>query len=134
MRSTRPRSERGSALFEMPLLVGLIMIPFGLLVITVPTWVERQTAARDAAGEVARSIVVGDVDQASILASIERGYELPSGTLRVASGSSYLAGDSVVVVVEVAMPAVDLPLFGSFGHLSWSTEHVERYPDFGEDR
>lgn len=130
---SRRRRQRGSALFELPLLVGLIMIPFGLLVISVPTWVERQTAARDAAGEVGRAIVVGGSPQAA-LASIERGYELPPGALQVSYGSSFEGGDSVVVEVTVAMPAVELPIFGSFGHLTWTAEHTERFPDYGAEQ
>jgi len=53
------RREQGSAALELPLLLGLLLIPFGLLMLTFPTWVERQTAARDAAGEVARHLVIG---------------------------------------------------------------------------
>ena len=59
MQARRRATQRGSVVFELPLLVGLILIPFGLLVISIPTWVERQTAARDAAGEIARTIALG---------------------------------------------------------------------------
>lgn len=132
--SRKRDSERGSAIFEMPLLVGLILIPFGLLVISIPTWVERQTAARDAAGEVARAIVYGEGNEGEVLAAIERGYELPAGTLRVSDNSAVVPGESVVVLVDVSMPAVELPIFGSFGHLTWTAEHVERLPDYGEEQ
>lgn len=127
------RSERGSAAIELPVLLGLILIPFGLLIVTVPTWVERQTAGRDAAAELARAIVTDSDSNSAIVASIESGYELPTGTLRPNISGESIPGESVTVEVVVAMPAVDLPLFGSFGSVSWAVEHTERYPDYGVD-
>lgn len=126
------RGERGSTAFELPLILGLILIPFGLLVITIPTWVERQAAARDAAGELARSLVVEGGPSTDLIAAIEEGYQLPPGTLRPFVSGDSVPGHSVTVEVAVSMPAVELPVFGSFGHLSWTASHTERYPDYAE--
>lgn len=129
------RRERGSAILELPVLLGLILIPFGILVLSVPTWIERQTAARDAAGESARYLVIAGpdgLDEASqIVAGIESGYGLPAGSLRLELPSDLVPGQSVTVRVVVVIPAADIPLMGSFGDTSWTAEHTERYPDYG---
>ena len=127
--------ERGSAAFEMPLIVGLILIPFGVLVLSVSTWVERQTAARDAAAETARFAVIAGPERAddveSLLRDIESGYGLAPGSMRVELVPSPAPGEAVVSRVTISMPGAVVPLFGSFGDVSWTAEHVERLPDFG---
>ncbi len=134
----RHRSERGSALLEFPMVFGLILVPFGLLVISAPTWVERQTAARDAAGEAARSIVVAGPDSSTpeqIVRSIEAGYGLAPGSLDASiPAGGHSPGSSVTVDVAVEIPALSLPIFGSVGSVSWTASHTERYPDYGADR
>lgn len=133
--------ERGSAAFELPLILGLILLPFGVLLLSVSTWVERQTAARDAAGEAARLVVIEGPDGVAaaeaLVREIEAGYGLPVESMRLElASSSGLAqsagpGDAVVAQVTVEMPGAVLPLFGSFGDITWTAEHVERFPDYG---
>ena len=134
----RQRRERGSALLEFPLVFGLILVPFGLLVISASTWVERQTAARDAAGEAARAIVVAGADSTTpeqIVQSIEAGYGLAPGSLDASiPPGGHTPGSSVTVDVVVEIPALSLPIFGSVGSVSWTASHTERYPDVGADR
>ncbi len=130
--------ERGSALIEFPLVIGLILIPFGVLVISAPTWVERQTAARDAAGEAARSIVLSGPESASpdqVVQSIEAGYGLEPGSLDASiPAGGHAPGSSVTVDVSVEIPALSLPIFGTVGSVSWTASHTERYPDYGAGR
>ncbi len=129
------RSERGSAIFELPVLIGLLLIPFGILMLSIPTWVERQTAARDAAAESARYLVIAGPDglnQASeILREIELGYGLAVGSMRLELPTEFVPGQSLTVRVVVVIPAADIPFMGSFGDTSWTAEHTERYPDYG---
>lgn len=124
---------------ELPLVLGLLVLPFGLLILSLPTWVERQTAARDAAAEVARSLVVstasdglaagpGSLD--SLLREIEAGYQLAPGSLRLDSPPTIAAGEAVTVRVTVVLPGPRLPVFGSLGRRSWTAEHTERAPDY----
>lgn len=133
------RQERGSAIVELPLVLGLLVLPFGLLVLTLPTWVERQTAARDAAAEVARTLVVstsstsddaGLRDVETLLRQIEAGYELSPGSLRLDAPPTVNPGEAVTVRVTVVLPGPRLPLFGSLGRRSWTVEHTERAPDY----
>lgn len=137
-RASRDR-QRGSALIEFPMVIGLILIPFGMLAISATTWVERQTAARDAAGEAARALVMAGpdaaVDPAALVRQIEQGYGLPAGTLQVSlPAATGLPGESITVAVTVEIPALALPIFGDVGSVDWTTEHTERLPDFGADR
>ena len=137
-RVRRHASQRGSALIEFPMVVGLVLIPFGVLVLSASTWVERQTAARDAAAEAARLLVVGDPDGVSVVAIIEQieaGYGLPDGSLRAAIPDGGLVpGQSITVAVTVEIPAMSLPVFGGVGAVDWTAEHAERFPDYGADR
>lgn len=133
------RSERGSVLIEFPLVIGLILIPFGMLALSAPTWVERQTASRDAAAESARWLVVhGDTGSASpveIVRQIEAGYGLPAGSLQLGLPSGgFVPGQAVTVTVTVEVPALVLPIFGEVGSVDWTAEHTERFPDYGAAR
>ncbi len=130
--------ERGSAAFELPLILGLILLPFGVLLLSVSTWVERQTAARDAAGEAARVVVVhgpeGVASAQTLVREIEAGYGLPQGSMALDLAPSVVPGEGVVASVTVEMPGAVLPLFGSFGEVTWTATHIERYPDYGATR
>lgn len=128
--------ERGSALIEFPMVIGLILIPFGVMVLSAPTWVERQTAARDAAAESARLIVTSSDEvsttPAELIRRIELGYGLPSGSLVMSNPTGRLApGGTVTVVVTVEIPALSLPILGTVGSVDWTAEHTERVPDYG---
>ena len=45
--------DRGAAAIEMPLAVGLLLLPIAIVVMLVPQWPERQTVARAAAKDAA---------------------------------------------------------------------------------
>ncbi len=124
--------QRGSAAVELPLVLGLLLLPFGLLVLQFPRWVERQTAARDVAGEVARFVVTGGdpSEVGALVARMEAGHGLEPGSIVVESVPVLRPGETVAVAVRVSIPAVTLPLFGSLGPNTLRVEHAERVPDF----
>ncbi len=126
-------------MIEFPMVIGLVLIPFGMLAISASTWVERQTAARDAAGEAARALVVAGpestITPALVVQEIEAGYGLPAGTLRAeVPAAAVVPGESITVVVTVEIPALALPILGDIGSVDWTAEHTERFPDYGADR
>lgn len=127
--------ERGSALLELPFVLGLIVMPFALLVLQLPIWVQHQAAADDAAGEAARLVVAHgvDADTATLVAAIEASRGLPAGALHVEVESGGRPGDPVTARVVVDMPTITLPVFGVIGRSSWATSHTERVPDFGSN-
>lgn len=137
-------NQRGSASLELPLLLGLVIIPFALLILTIPRWVEHQTAARDAAAEIGRLLVVqptsageGQVEPDQLLRRIEKAHGLRAGSLSLAGSptGSLTPGGVVVVRVVVDLPGPTIPVLGSLGLGSWTAEHAERVPDFaGSDK
>jgi len=126
-------------MIEFPMVIGLVLIPFGMLAISATTWVERQTAARDAAGESARALVIAGPESAItpelIVQQIEQGYGLAPGTLRAELPvGAVVPGESITVAVTVEIPALALPILGNIGSVDWTAEHTERFPDYGADR
>jgi hypothetical protein len=126
--------QRGSAALELPLVVGLVLIPLGLLVLHVPVWIERQSAAREAAAEAARAVVVapdggGAADAAVVVARVEEGFGLPKGALAL---RLEVATDTVTASVRVEIPAARLPGLGTVGSVTWTARHSERRPDLGQ--
>ncbi len=120
-------------MLELPLVLGLMVIPFACVVLTLPTWVERRAIARDAASEIARSIVVNGsaADSGHLLVELESAAGLAPGTLRSSIPTTLTAGGTVRVVVEVDVPLMSLPLFGPVGGFGWAVSHAERFPDHG---
>ena len=52
------RARRASSRLELAIGVGLLLFPVALLVLTLPSWSERQTTARSVAREVGRVVAV----------------------------------------------------------------------------
>lgn len=122
--------ERGYVGLEFALAVGLLIFPVTILVVSLPTWVERQSAARVAAQEAAREVVLAD--------SWSEGTELGSavaqqtatnhgvGHVDVAFSGALERGGEVVARVTVEMPALVVPAVGRVGAWSWTAVHTEQ--------
>ncbi|MGH9164280.1 MAG: pilus assembly protein [Acidimicrobiales bacterium] len=115
MRPRRSTTQRGSAAIELALAIGLLLLPVALLVITLPTWPERQTVARAAAAEASRAVVLAaswtegadDAEAAVAQAAANHGLDPADVTLELAGGLE--RGASVTARVTVEMPALVLP-------------------------
>lgn len=130
-------SQRGAAALEVGLIMAFVLIPVMMLMLLVPTWIERQAAGRDAASEAARALVLTSGDRAAALrtvASVEQGYELDTGTLTLRSVSPLSLGADFTVVVTVRQPALSLPGLGQIGGWSYDAVHVEHYPQYSQIR
>jgi hypothetical protein len=136
----RFRSERGTAAIETPLALVLLLVPVALMVITIPAWPERQTVARAAATQAARTAVLADSwDEATAagedtVARSGANYGLPAGDLTVEWEGTLLRGGTVTARVTVRMPALVVPGLGRIGAWSWTASHselVDRYRSFG---
>lgn len=133
-RASRDRGrERGSASVELPFLLGMVVLPFALLVLQLPIWVQRQAAAADAAAEIARSFAVqGDGSATDILLrAIETSHGVPAGALHSTAIAEVSPGAPIVVAVTVDIPVLTIPIFGTIGRQAWTATHIERQPDFG---
>lgn len=129
-------SERGSALLELPLIIGLMVLPFALLVLTMPVWIERRAAADAAASQAARAVVAGGfaTDAAAMVDAVASGYGLTAGSLRLLPIPEPVAGSSITISVQVDLPVLELGPFGRLGERTWTSSHVERVPDHGVTR
>jgi hypothetical protein len=144
MRARHPEAESRESGFvagELALGIGLLLVPVALLVVTLPTWSERQTTARSIAREAARVVAVaGTCDRSRALElghDMARNLGLPPGDIDVqldcASGARLPRGGSVRASVTVTVPAVALPGIGSVGAWSWTAHHsepVDQYRSF----
>lgn len=131
--------ERGGVPIEFALGVGVLLLPVAILVLTFPTWVERQSLARLAAQEAARTVVLAHDYTAGVAAGAELAQQvavnhgLAADELQVAFTGSLQRGATVTAIVTVRIPAAAFPGIGSVGAMSWTTshtEHVDRYRSF----
>jgi hypothetical protein len=129
----RRSDERGYVAAELAIGVGLLVFPVALLVLTLPTWSERQTTGRSIAREVARVVAVAGVCDrvrgAAIGDDMARNLGLPPRDIDVqldcSPGERLARGGRVRASVTVAVPAVNLPGIGSVGAWSWTAHHSE---------
>jgi len=142
--TVRPRGrsrEGGYVAAELALGIGLLVFPVALLVLTLPTWSERQTTARSIAREVSRVVAVAGVCDRG--RATETGRDMarnlglaPSDVdvqLDCVPGGRLPRGGSVRASVTVAVPAVTFPGIGSVGAWSWTAHHsepVDQYRSF----
>ncbi len=125
------RSERGTAVIEIPMVLGFLIIPVAFLILTIPTWLQGIHAANDAAAESARAFVLSGADPDSVTRALtasasSHGYE---DRLQLASATTtgIGPGDEVTVTVNVQLRAIALFNVGSF---TYTASHVERYPSY----
>ncbi len=149
------RDERGVAAIELPLAIGLLLIPTAFVVLMLAPWAARANMARLAAAEAARIIVTDPtpdpddehirmiVDQIAVNHSIPAADvsaalcvtdSMTPGQKEAARCDALVRGMEVRVEVTVAIPVVALPGSGrSFGGFSWTVAHtelVDRYRSF----
>ncbi|HEX5587055.1 MAG TPA: hypothetical protein VFZ17_07080 [Acidimicrobiia bacterium] len=140
MTSLRPRgagspdgTEVGFAAIELVAGLALLLLPVAIVVLTLPTWAERQTTGRAIAREVARRTAasgVCDVAAARELAgSMARNLGVPPGDAHAAIGCEPGAvldpGSTLEADVTVRMPAVHLLGIGDLGAWTWTARHRE---------
>ena len=141
VRPHRQSREGGYVAAELALGIGLLVFPVALLVLTLPTWSERQTTARSIAREASHVVAVAGICDRGRAA--ETGHDMarnlglaPSDVdvqLDCLPGGRLPRGGSVRASVTVAVPAVTLPGIGSVGAWSWTAHHsepVDQYRSF----
>ncbi|MBW3620566.1 MAG: hypothetical protein KY461_09990 [Actinobacteria bacterium] len=140
-RRVGPAREDGFVAAEYAAGVGLLLLPVTVLVLSLPVWFETLEAARVAAQQAARAVVTAADDASGVVAAERIAAETLAnrgvtqvggldvrGTLRHPP-----AGDPqelVTVAVTVRVPAVQLPLIGTWAALDRTVSHtqpVDRY-------
>lgn len=130
-RPIRKRTEAGYAAVELTLAIGMLLIPIACLVLTLPTWVERQTVARTASREAARQLAgaptwgAGVTQADRTVDEITDNNGLNRADVRSGYQGSHTRGGTVTAQVTIDIPAVNLPLFGPTGGFSYTATHNE---------
>jgi hypothetical protein len=133
--------EGGYVAAELALGIGVLVFPVALLVLTLPTWSERQTTARSIAREVSRVVAVAGVCDRGRAAEtgqdMARNLGLATSDVDVqldcVPGGRLPRGGNVRASVTIAVPAVAIPGIGSVGAWSWTAHHsepVDQYRSF----
>jgi hypothetical protein len=134
--------EGGFVATELALGIGVLLLPVAVVVLTIPTWSERQTTARAIAREVARVVAragyCDDVVAHGLADLMAANLGLDHRDLQVeldcVPGASLAPGGDVQVSVTVQMPAVHLPALGSVGAWSWTARHRQPVDLYGSVR
>ena len=133
---TLTADEAGFAPLTMMLGVTLVVIPVLLLVLTIPTWLERSVDARDAAANAARALATANTWADGITAANQTVTELIAGDglnpndVEVTYAGSLNPGATVTATVTVELPAGVIPGIGHYGTIRYtatSTQHVDSY-------
>jgi len=124
-----PDHDGGFVTVEFLLGCAVLLLPLAAFVFLLPTWAERQSIARTAAREAARTYVV-DRDRGAATAVAEQiGHddELEPGDMTVElDGDPSRRGSTVRAVVDIEVPLVSLPLVrGRAGGFHVTASHVE---------
>lgn len=131
--------EAGGIPIEFALGIGVLVLPVALLVVLLPTWVERQSAARLAAREAARAVVLADAMDAGVaagedaVARIAANHGIDPDDFAVTFAGSLARGDTVTATLAARFPATVFPGVGEAAGFTWTvthTEHVDRYRSF----
>ena len=111
----RRRTEEGWVAVEMPVAICLLLIPIACLIAVLPTWLERQSIARTAARESARTIArSNDVESGRTaanraVAEIAANNGLDPTQLRPTYTGNISRGGQITSDVTVDIPLVIVP-------------------------
>jgi hypothetical protein len=133
MTSATGRDDRGFVATELVGGIAVLLIPVALLVLSLPTWAERQSVARVVAREVGRTVArdgrctAGEARR--LTAVIARNHGLAARdvtvTLGCAPGTLLSGGGSIEVAVTVREPGLRIPGIGRVGQWSFTARHAE---------
>ena len=134
--------EGAYATVELVAGIALLLLPVTLLVLTLPTWAERQSLAASAAHDAAVALTrssnwpAGKARAEQVVEGMARNYGL-HGNEPVQltwdpdrGGASVERGETVTAVVSVPAPGVLIPGLGYIGRWDLTVRHseiVDRY-------
>jgi hypothetical protein len=133
------RGREGFVATELALGVAVLLLPVVAVVLTIPSWSERQTTGRAIAREVARVVARDGFCNSRVASDVTRlmgaNLGLAPSDLQVqldcAPGAPLAPGGDVEVAVTVRMPAVRLPALGTIASWSWTARHRQPVDLYG---
>ena len=124
--------EAGFAPAELVLWTGLILLPTLILLASLPTWWERQSLARLAAHEAARTMVLADdwddgaARAQQVVAQLAANHQVPASNLAITGLDGSLdRGAAVSASVTVAVPAMTVPFLVELPAFTRTVTHTE---------
>jgi hypothetical protein len=132
----RAIGDAGFAPLSLVLGLGLLVIPVLLLVLTIPTWIDRSVDARDAAANAARALATADTwadGQAAArqaVTEIATNDGISPADIQAGYSGSLVPGGTVTATITVTIPAGVVPGVGHYGTVHYtasSTQHVDSY-------
>lgn len=136
-RAVGAQPERGAAgqvggvPVEFALGVGVLVLPVALLVLLLPTWVERQSAGRVAVREAARTVVLADTMADGVrageeaVARVAANHGIDPADFSVTFAGSLDRGSAVTATLDVRFPATGFPGLGEVGAFTRRLTHTE---------
>jgi len=132
----RLHDDAGIVVMELVLTVCMWLFPISILVVSLPTWVERQSLGRLAAQEAAREVVLADSWSAGaaqaqqVVNQLALNHDVDPGDLALELGGSLARGTTVTATVTVQVPALTVPFVAEAPGFSLSftaAEAVDQY-------
>lgn len=123
--------DRGVAAIDIIVVIIIAMIPVFVIVMSVPTWVDRLLFARTAAQEAARVMVLADTweegqSQANeMVQQVAANHGVPAGETSLTLGGQLERGATVSATVSVQTPAINIPFVTTIGSVTLSRSHTE---------
>lgn len=126
------KTDRGAASLELGLGAAVLLLPVAVMVLTLPTWVERQSAARVAAREAARTAVTADSPATAArlgkqaATEVATNHGLEPGAFDVAITGTLQRHGSMAATVTARFPATAFFGFTDVEAFTWSVTHTEK--------
>lgn len=133
MTPRRPCGERGAVAIELPLAVGLLLLPVAVLVMVLPQWPEAKSVATVAAKEAASLYATAtspELGRTAAQAAVDRAAANYGRKLTLTIDGDLCRGCTVTATVTVDVPALNAPFVGTTGTFHWDATSAARVEDY----
>ena len=125
--------DTGATVIELPLAVGLLLIPVAIVVMVLPQWPESKTVASSAAQEAATLYATASDPGTGLAlanAAITRHETNYVRDLTLNLSGAWCRGCTVTATVTIDVPAIDVPFVGSTGTFTYTATSSSRIEDY----
>lgn len=125
--------DRGSVVLELPLAVGLLLLPVAVLMLVLPQWPQAQTIATSAAKQAATLYTTAETPQAGAAAAQAAVAQTAANfgqPMTLTITGEWCRGCTITATVTTDVPAVQVPFIGSTGTFHWSASSSSRIEDY----
>lgn len=127
------RRDRGAIAVELPLAVGVLLLPVAALVMTLPRWPEAKTIAITIAQEAA-TLYADAPNRESAAAAAQAAVDTAATNyglaITAAIPDTWCRGCLATITVTIEVPAIDVPIIGSTGLFEYTATATARIGDY----